>query len=161
MKPTNRRKFLKTVGTAVTGTVVASMATPQLTADENTATNTNTVKKLKYRQVDFTKIVGVPCPCGTSRRGLIDEPNFPGTIHRTDIDQTAKAHYHKKLTEIYYVISCEPGAVMVLDGKEIPLKADMAFYIPPETVHQLVGKAKTFITVLPKFDPTDEYFPNE
>jgi mannose-6-phosphate isomerase-like protein (cupin superfamily) len=117
--------------------------------------------KLNYRVVDFTTIKGVPCPCGISRRGLIDEPNFPGTIHRTDIDATAKAHYHKKLTEVYYVISCEPGAVMEMDGKNIPLHDDMAFYIPPGVVHRLVGKAKTFITVLPKFDPNDEFFPNE
>ncbi|MDR3233913.1 MAG: ThuA domain-containing protein [Planctomycetaceae bacterium] len=117
--------------------------------------------KIPYRVVDFTTLAGVPCPCGTSRRGLIDEKNFPGTIHRTDVDQTAKAHYHKTLTEVYYVISCEPGSVMQIDGKDIPLHADMAFYIPPGTVHCLVGKAKTFITVLPKFDPTDEYFPDK
>ncbi|MDR1958060.1 MAG: cupin domain-containing protein [Planctomycetaceae bacterium] len=112
---------------------------------------------MKHRIIDFTRIDGVPCPCGTSRRGLMEEPAFPGTIHRTDIDQTAKPHYHKTLTEVYYVISCEPGAVMQLDGEQIPLHGDMAFYIPPGTVHCLVGKAKTCIFVLPKYDPEDEY----
>lgn len=118
-------------------------------------------KTMKYRIIDFKKIERVPCPCGTSRRGLIDEPEFPGTIHRTDIDQTAKPHYHKKLTEVYYVISCESGAVMQLDDEKIPLHDDMAFYIPPFTVHRLIGKAETCIMVLPKFDPNDEYFPPE
>jgi uncharacterized RmlC-like cupin family protein len=116
---------------------------------------------MQHRIIDFAKIEGVPCPCGTSRRGLIDELEFPGTIHRTDIDQTAKPHYHKKLTEVYYVISCEPEAVMQLNDEMIPLHNDMAFYIPPLTVHRLIGKAKTCIMVLPKFDPDDEYFPLE
>ncbi|MDR2641278.1 MAG: cupin domain-containing protein [Planctomycetaceae bacterium] len=116
---------------------------------------------MNYRIIDFTKIEGVPCPCGISRRGLVDEPEFAGTIHRTDVDQTAKPHYHKKLTEVYYIISCESGAMMQLNNEQIPLHADMALYIPPFTVHQLIGKAKTCIMVLPKYDPNDEYFPAE
>lgn len=100
---------------------------------------------------------GVACPCGTARRGLTDEPGFPGTIHRTDIDRAAKPHYHKRITEIYYIISCEAGAAMVLDGERIPLHEEMALFIPPETIHHLDGKAKVFIVAWPKFDPADEY----
>ena len=113
--------------------------------------------KPKYRVVDYSKIEGVPCPCGTARRGLYDEPDFPGTIHRTDIDRGARPHYHKVTTEIYYVISCKPGAVMELDGDLIPLHEEMALYIPPGTVHRLVGEANVFIVAMPKFNPADEF----
>ncbi|MDR1484357.1 MAG: cupin domain-containing protein [Planctomycetaceae bacterium] len=116
---------------------------------------------MKHCVIDFKKIDGVVCPCGISRRGLVDESEFPGTIHRTDIDQTARPHYHKRLTEVYYVISCEAGAVMQLDDEQIPLHEDMAFCIPPLTVHRIIGKAKTCIMVLPKYDPNDEYFSSD
>ena len=111
----------------------------------------------KYRIVDYTTMEGVPCPCGTARRGLYDEPAFPGTIHRTDIDRAAKPHYHERITEIYYVIDCDTDATMILDGDRIPLHEEMALYIPPGTVHHLEGKAKVFIVALPKFDPNDEF----
>jgi mannose-6-phosphate isomerase-like protein (cupin superfamily) len=111
----------------------------------------------KPQIVDFSQIEGVPCPCGTARRGLVNDPMFPGTLHRTDINQTAKAHYHKKLTEIYFVITCEDGAQMLLNDELIPLHNEMAIVIPPGNVHCLIGKAKTFITALPKFDPQDEW----
>ncbi|MDR2644000.1 MAG: cupin domain-containing protein [Planctomycetaceae bacterium] len=164
MKKSNRRQFLKSAGVVAAGISVATLSPTKLQADEKTNPNKvtqPTKTKMKHRIIDFTKIEGVPCPCGISRRGLIDEPEFPGTIHRTDIDQTAKPHYHKKLTEVYYVISCEPGAVMQLNEEQIPLHDDMAFYIPPLTVHRLIGKAKTCIMVLPKYDSNDEYFPSE
>jgi mannose-6-phosphate isomerase-like protein (cupin superfamily) len=68
-----------------------------------------------------------------------------------------KPHFHKKLTEVYYIVSCEPGAAIILDGDRIELREEMAIYIPPGTIHHLEGKAKVFIVVLPKFDPTDEF----
>ena len=113
-------------------------------------------QKAKYKVVDYTQIQGVSCPCGIARRGLYDVEEFPGTIHRTDIDRAAKPHFHKKMTEVYYIISCEQGAAMLLDGDRVELREEMAFYIPPETVHYLDGKAKVFIVAMPKFDPTDE-----
>ena len=113
--------------------------------------------KFQYEIVDYTKMEGVACPCGIARRGLCDTEEFPGTIHRTDIDRLAQAHYHEKLTEVYYIISCEPGTVMCLDDDRIELHEEMAIYIPPGTVHHLEGKAKVFIVVLPKFNPQDEF----
>jgi mannose-6-phosphate isomerase-like protein (cupin superfamily) len=114
-------------------------------------------QKSKYKIIDYTKIDGVPCPCGIARRRLYDVEDFPGTIHRTDIDRKAKPHFHEKTTEVYYIVSCEPGAVMHLDDDRIKLHEEMAFYIPPGTTHCLDGKAKVFIVALPKFDPADEF----
>jgi len=112
---------------------------------------------MKYAIVDYTKMEGTSCPCGVARRGLCDVEAFPGTIHRTDIDRSAQPHYHKKLTEVYYIISCEPGAVMFLNDDRVELHEEMAIFIPPGTIHYLEGKAKVFIVVLPKFDPLDEF----
>jgi len=114
-------------------------------------------EKTKYKVIDYTTIEGVSCPCGIARRGLYEVEEFPGTIHRTDIDRKALPHYHKATTEIYYIVSCEPGAVMWLDGDRVELHEEMAFYIPPGTIHVLEGKAKVFIVAMPKFNPEDEY----
>ena len=113
--------------------------------------------KPRFRIVDFADIPGMPCPCGIARRAFADDPAYPGTVHRTDIDNTAEPHYHKKLTELYYVISCEPGTVLRLDDQQIPLRADMLVLIPPHVVHCLIGTAQLLIVVLPKFDPSDEF----
>ena len=113
--------------------------------------------QLRYRVIDFSAIQGVPCPCGTARRAFVDDPAYPGTVHRTNFDKTAKPHYHRTLTELYYIISCEPGAVIHLDDNQIPLKPDMLVLIPPNVVHRLVGTAKALIVVSPKFDPNDEF----
>ncbi len=109
------------------------------------------------RVIDFAEIKGVPCPCGTARRAFTDDPTYPGTVHRTDIAKTAKPHYHKTLTELYYIISCESGTEMQLDGRRISLHAEMLVLVPPNTVHRVIGTAKVLITVFPKFDPADEF----
>ena len=111
----------------------------------------------RYRIIDFSEVEGVPCPCGTSRRAFIGDPAFPGTVHRTDFDKPSEPHYHKKLTELYYIVSCEPGSVLHLDDEQIPLRPDMLILIPPNIVHYITGTAKNLIVVLPKYDPDDEF----
>jgi hypothetical protein len=77
------------------------------------------IMKLPYELVDFSAIPGVPCPCGTARRGLADVEDFPGTIHVTQIELDAKLHYHKRLTETYFFLECEPGAKMQLNDEDL------------------------------------------
>ena len=55
-------------------------------------TRSETAPARGYEVVDFAQLPGVPCPCGTARRGLADVPDFPGTIHVTEI--AADAHVH-------------------------------------------------------------------
>jgi len=111
----------------------------------------------RFRVIDFADIPGVECPCGTARRAFADDPVYPSTVHRTDIVQTAMPHYHKTLTELYYIISCEPGTVMQLGDEQVPLHAEMLILVPPNTVHRVIGTAKVLISVTPKFDPHDEF----
>jgi mannose-6-phosphate isomerase-like protein (cupin superfamily) len=111
-----------------------------------------------YRVVDFAQVPGVPCPCGTARRAFADVADFPGTVHVTDIAADARTHYHRRLTETYFVLECGEGAVMQLDGKEVPVRPGVCVLIPPGVRHRAVGPMKVLILVLPKFDPADEWF---
>jgi mannose-6-phosphate isomerase-like protein (cupin superfamily) len=111
-----------------------------------------------YRVVDFAAIPGVPCPCGTARRAFADEPDYPATIHVTEIAADAALHYHRRLTETYYVLECGPDARMQLDNDLIPLRPGLCVLIPPGVRHRAVGRMKVLIVVLPKFDVEDEWF---
>ena len=53
------------------------------------------------------EIEPVECPCGFSRRAFVSPDNPVATIHMVDIAEDARAHYHKKLTEIYLVLEGE------------------------------------------------------
>jgi len=110
----------------------------------------------RHRVIDFDGIAGVECPCGVARRALADEPGFPGTIHRTEITADAKLHYHRRLTETYYVLKCEPDAQMQLDDELLPIRPGTCIFIPPGVRHRAVGRMTVLIVVVPKFDPLDE-----
>ncbi len=110
-----------------------------------------------YHVADFSTIPGVDCPCGTARRAFADIEAFPGTVHVTEISADAKLHYHKRLTETYYFLECQPDARMQLDDELIPVKPGMCIMIPPGIRHRAVGRMKVLILVLPKFDPADEW----
>ncbi len=111
----------------------------------------------RYRIVDFADVPGVPCPCGTARRAFHDAPDFPATVHVTEISEDAALHYHKQLTETYFFLECGPQAQMQLDGDLVPVRPGMCIVIPPGVRHRAVGKMRVVIFVLPKFDPADEW----
>lgn len=111
-----------------------------------------------YEIVDFTQLPGVACPCGTARRAFTQVEDFPGTIHVTEIQETARRHYHRRLTETYYFLECEPDARMELNGELLEVRPGMCVLIRPGTRHRAVGRMKVLIVVFPKFDPEDEWF---
>jgi mannose-6-phosphate isomerase-like protein (cupin superfamily) len=112
----------------------------------------------RYRIVDFAEIPGVACPCGTARRAFADVPEFPATVHVTSISVDAQLHYHKRLTETYYVLECGADARMQLDNEIVPVKPGACIMIPPGVRHRAIGEMKVLIIALPKFDPDDEWF---
>ncbi len=65
-------------------------------------------------------------------------------------------HYHKKLTEIYFIL--EGDGEMELDGDLIPIKPFTAIFIKPGCRHRAVGKMKIVNVSIPAFDPEDEWF---
>lgn len=107
---------------------------------------------------DFNQIPPVPCPCGWARRAWSDVPDFPGTIHVTEIRQDAQLHYHRRLTETYYVLECSEDACLQLDDERIAMRPGLCVLIRPGTRHRAIGRMRVLIVVLPKFDPDDEYF---
>jgi mannose-6-phosphate isomerase-like protein (cupin superfamily) len=111
-----------------------------------------------YRVVDFAALPGVACPCGTARRAFADAPEFPGTIHVTEIAVDAQRHYHRRLTETYYILECGPDAAMELDDDIVPLRPGISVLIPPGVRHRAIGRMRVLIVVFPKFDPADEWF---
>jgi mannose-6-phosphate isomerase-like protein (cupin superfamily) len=111
-----------------------------------------------YQVVDFSQLPGVPCPCGTARRAFADVPDFPGTLHVTDIAVDARTHYHRRLTETYFILECDANAWMQLDDDRVPLRPGVCILIPPGVRHRAVGRMRVLIVAFPKFDPEDEWF---
>ncbi len=111
-----------------------------------------------YEIADFDSIAPVACPCGNARRAFAQVDDFPGTVHRTEIAVDAKLHYHRRLTETYYFLECEPGAQMQLDDERIDVHPGMCIMIRPGTRHRAIGRMRVLILALPKFDPADEWF---
>ena len=109
-----------------------------------------------YEIVDFDELPAVACPCGQARRAFCDVPDFPATIHRTEISSDAQTHFHRRLTETYYILQCEGDARMVLDGETIPVRPGMCILIRPGVRHRAVGRMTVLIVVCAKFDPSDE-----
>jgi mannose-6-phosphate isomerase-like protein (cupin superfamily) len=111
----------------------------------------------RYQVVDLAELPGVSCPCGTARRAFADVAEFPGTLHLTEIQADARLHFHRKLTEIYYILECGPDAAIQLDDELIPLRPGRCLLIPPGIRHRAIGTMKVLIFVVPKFDPDDEF----
>lgn len=108
---------------------------------------------VRYRELD-----GLPCPCGSAKRGLMESTIVPYSLHVTSIFADARIHYHRKITETYFILECDAQAYLELDGQRMPLEPEMAIVIPPGTRHRAVGKIKVAIVAWPKFDPEDEWF---
>lgn len=111
----------------------------------------------RWKIANFDSIPGVPCPCGSAKRAFADVEDYPATIHVTEISADAQTHYHKKLTETYYILECGDDAKMQLDDAEIPLRSGMCILIPPGVRHRAIGKMKILNIVIPKFDAADEF----
>lgn len=108
--------------------------------------------------VRFDELPAVDCPCGTARRAFTDRADLPFTFHRTEITAAARTHYHRTLTETYYILKCDSAAALELDGRQIAVKSGDCVVIPPETRHRAVGRMTVLIIAYPKFDPADEWF---
>jgi mannose-6-phosphate isomerase-like protein (cupin superfamily) len=109
-----------------------------------------------YMIAHFDDIDAVKCPCGFSKRAFVDKDNPTATMHVVDIQQDSQVHFHKKLTELYFIL--EGTGQMELDGQLIPVKPFTAILIKPGCRHRAVGKMKIINVPIPAFDPQDEYF---
>jgi mannose-6-phosphate isomerase-like protein (cupin superfamily) len=107
---------------------------------------------------DYAAIEPIRCPCGWARRAFADVPDAPASVHRVEIEVDARTHYHREHTEIYYILDCDAGAAVELDGKRVPVKTGYAVMIPSGVRHRAVGRMTVLNVVVPPFDPADEWF---
>lgn len=107
----------------------------------------------------ITRLAGIdptPCPCGQSRRAFMNEENSVASMHLVEIKHDSELHYHKRMTELYYVLEGEGH--IELDGQIHPLSPGTAVLIKPGCRHRAVGKFLKILNVpVPKFDPADEF----
>lgn len=110
----------------------------------------------KYSVVHLNDVTPVPCPCGMTRRAFTDDPDKIASLHVVDISVDARTHYHKKLTEIYYIL--EGTGQMELDGELLDVGPGATILIKPGCRHRAIGKMKILNVPVPAFDPNDEWF---
>ena len=99
----------------------------------------------------------IPCPCGSSTRIITAKDTLEAGLHVTHIKDSIK-HYHKKTTEIYYIL--EGKGVLEIGDDEIELTPGMTVLIKKGTPHRGYGDFKTIVVPIPAFDPEDEFFPD-
>ena len=115
-----------------------------------------TEKTPRYQLLHTDEIEPTACPCGETRRAFIDDADKIASLHVVETDGTARTHYHKQLTEIYYVL--EGTGEMELDGELFPIKPGSAILIKPRCRHRAIGKLRFLNVPIPAFDPDDEWF---
>ncbi len=84
-----------------------------------------------------------------------DAPLDPAAwAHAVDIDG-AKLHFHRRSTELYYVLEGE-GEV-VLDGAHHAVFKGSLVHIPPGVVHGAIGRMRVLVVGIPDI-ADDDYF---
>ena len=116
----------------------------------------NEVIEKNFQIARLADIAPTPCPCGQSRRAFMNDENSVASMHLVEIKQDSELHYHKVMTELYYVLECEGH--IELDGQIHPLTPGTSVLIKPGCRHRAVGKNLKILNVpVPKFNPDDEY----
>lgn len=83
------------------------------------------------------------------------DENVAAWAHVVDIDG-AKPHYHRRGTELYYVLEGE-GSI-VLDGVEQPIRKGSLVHIPPGVVHGAKGRMRVLVVGVPDINDDDLFF---
>ncbi len=100
----------------------------------------------------------VPCPCGTSTRIITRADTPTANVHVTSIKDSTK-HYHKEVTEIYYIL--DGSGEMELGTDTVELRPGVAIMIPPGVAHRASGDVECLIVGIPAWKHDDEFFCGE
>jgi mannose-6-phosphate isomerase-like protein (cupin superfamily) len=104
----------------------------------------------------LAEIEPTPCPCGQARRAFMNDQNDVASMHLVEIKKDSEIHYHKRMTEMYYVLEGEGH--IELDDQVYPLAPGTAVLIQPGCCHRAVGSNLKILNIpVPKFNPDDEY----
>lgn len=114
-----------------------------------------------YQIARIGELPPIECPCGKTRRAFTDDPDQVASLHVVEVTRDSRTHYHKRLTEIYYVLEGE--GFMELDGERYEVKPGDSILIKPGCRHRATpaedGGALRILNVpVPAFDPDDEWF---
>jgi mannose-6-phosphate isomerase-like protein (cupin superfamily) len=82
--------------------------------------------------------------------------NVAAWAHAVDIDG-AREHYHKRSTELYYVLEGE--RTVTLDGVEHKVRKGSIVHIPPGVIHGAQGRVRVLVVGIPDIADDDLYFP--
>lgn len=78
-------------------------------------------------------------------------------VHAVDIDG-ARLHYHKRSTELYYVL--EGSGTVILDDREQNVSQGSLVHIPPGVVHGARGRMRVLVVGIPDI-AEDDFFEAE
>ena len=109
-----------------------------------------------FQIAQLDEVFPTRCPCGWARRAFAGLQGNVASLHLVDIEEDSRAHYHKKMTEIYLVL--DGVGYIELDGQQFPVRPMSAIYIQPGCRHRAIGKMKIINVPIPAFDPADEWF---
>src|SRR5688572_25789396 len=87
------------------------------------------------------------CPCGWARRAFASLANVPASVHLVEISENARAHYHRRMTEIYVVLEGE--GYIELDGVSHPVRPLTAVMIQPGCRHRAIGALRILNVPIP------------
>jgi hypothetical protein len=104
----------------------------------------------------LAELPAVSCLCGQARRAFVDDPDGVASLHVVEISADARAHYHKRMTEIYYIL--EGSGEIELDGVRHPVRPGDAILIKPGCRHRAIGRMRVLNVPVPAFDASDEFF---
>ena len=110
----------------------------------------------RFKIVNTRSLPETECPCGTVKRAFTDDPDQIASLHIVKVSEESKTHYHKKMTEIYYVL--EGNGQIELDGMRFDIGPGSSILIKPGCRHRAIGKLKLINVPIPAFDKDDEWF---
>jgi quercetin dioxygenase-like cupin family protein len=93
--------------------------------------------------------------CGFRRRMITDDETDVANVTYLRVHDS-KVHYHKGMTEFYYVLS--GGGTITLDGETRPIAEGDLVMIPPGVRHTSDGEMDVLIVGVPPQETQDVYF---
>ena len=83
------------------------------------------------------------------------DSNVAAWAPAVDIDG-ARLHYHKRATELYYVL--EGGGSVSLDGVDQEVRKGTIVHIPPGVVHGAKGRMRVLVVGIPDIAEDDIFY---
>jgi mannose-6-phosphate isomerase-like protein (cupin superfamily) len=104
---------------------------------------------------DVADVESVRGVCGFRRALVTAADTAVANVSHLEIDNS-RNHYHKQMTEFYYVL--KGSGEIVLDGERRPIKEGELVLIPPGVWHTSEGEMEVLIVGVPPLETEDVHF---